>query len=150
MQNCSFMHPVLHADYQLHKAYILRAQLDFLITHPPDELFVVAFDYTSSTMHVAIRPTSELDTQWEYHIARAAQSEGRIEMYMVTMSEDEPEDPPRLFPLQSTNGVLQAGLRGRPGTGRRWTWTARSKRWWYRFTEPQLLRNSNVNGERLP
>ncbi|KAJ7606959.1 hypothetical protein DFH06DRAFT_1382229 [Mycena polygramma] len=107
----SFLRAVLHADYIEHQAFILRAQLDYLIQHSPEAEFYTLFSYKGASMGLNVYPTSGLDPHWDYEAGRAARSEGRIEMHLLTVSEDEDEDWERFFPLQSSNGMLQAGLR---------------------------------------
>ncbi|KAJ6517259.1 hypothetical protein C8R47DRAFT_1086813 [Mycena vitilis] len=107
----SFLRAVLHADYIEHQAFILRAQVDFLIQHSPDAGFYTLFSYKGASMGLNVFPTSVLDSHWDHEAGRAARSEGRIEMHLVAVSEDKDEDWERFFPLQSSNGMLQAGLR---------------------------------------
>ncbi|KAJ6449508.1 hypothetical protein C8R47DRAFT_1329993 [Mycena vitilis] len=110
-RNLSFLRAVLHADYIKQQPGILAMQFKFLVEHSPETDFYCLFSYAEATMRMTVHPTSALDPRWDYEVGRAARSEGRIEIHLVTVSEDEKGDWPRFFPLQSSNGMLQAGLR---------------------------------------
>ncbi|KAJ6517262.1 hypothetical protein C8R47DRAFT_250783 [Mycena vitilis] len=111
IRNRSFLRAVFHADYLKYQAVILVVQLKYLIQHSPEAEFYTLFTYKDAIVRFNVHPTSELDPRWAYEIGRAARSEGRIEMQLVSVSEDENTDWPRYFPLQSSNGMLQTGLR---------------------------------------
>ncbi|KAJ7606962.1 hypothetical protein DFH06DRAFT_1347737 [Mycena polygramma] len=111
IRNRSFLRAVFHADYLKYQVVILLVQLKYLIQHSPEAEFYTLFTYKNAIVRFNVHPTSELAPRWAYEAGRAARSEGRIEMQLVSVSEDEDTDWPRYFPLQSSNGMLQARLR---------------------------------------
>ncbi|KAJ7629237.1 hypothetical protein DFH06DRAFT_1304228 [Mycena polygramma] len=111
IRNRSFLRAVFHTNYLKYQLVILIVQLKYLIQHSPEAEFYTLFTYKDAIVRFNVHATSELDPRWAYEVGRAARSEGRIEMHLVSLSEDENADWRRYFPLQSSNGMLQAGLR---------------------------------------
>lgn len=115
------MHALVHRDYQVNKAEVIRQQVEFLWEHPEEEPYVsTMFDYTRGPVSVLTKPIrpecAQLSTfdgvNCSEHVARALRSSGRTDMHLLFMPERIGLTPTsRMFPMRSDSSALHDGVR---------------------------------------
>ncbi|KAJ7086339.1 hypothetical protein B0H15DRAFT_345770 [Mycena belliarum] len=92
----SFMRALTHHDYNMNMANVLLAivQLNYEL---PNEPYYLLYDYTAGDVTIEVLPISEVEVpptpsdfqvQWLDHIARAARSDGRMEVAIIRYVQD--------------------------------------------------------------
>ncbi|KAF8143692.1 hypothetical protein K438DRAFT_1875536 [Mycena galopus ATCC 62051] len=107
-----FLRALVHSDYLAGRDNVLAMQVRFLRGNP-DAPFIVRFDYRKGFVSI---DTGELPGEMVEYAARAARSEGRVELHMVVVNEGTGRSRVHVIPLRSADGrvldELKAMARG--------------------------------------
>ncbi|KAJ7670713.1 hypothetical protein DFH06DRAFT_1468488 [Mycena polygramma] len=108
-----FLRALLHRDYLQEKPSILAFQVEFLVTRPGEQCYVL-FDYTCGRPDIRVSPCAgvsgprsiEMNAYNRRQLARAAQSDGRLILHRAHISFGGPADM-YWFPLRTQPGMAE-------------------------------------------
>ncbi|KAJ7131883.1 hypothetical protein C8R43DRAFT_1239682 [Mycena crocata] len=114
-----FFRTILHRQYQKIKFHILRAQLEFLVTHPGADFYMVFLHERTPPLfqilsiegpQVPGQPPRPTDAAWVDAVARARRSKGQMEVHLLKIAEGEGQRE-RIVTLRSDSTAIYDGLR---------------------------------------
>ncbi|KAJ7187381.1 hypothetical protein C8R46DRAFT_288536 [Mycena filopes] len=104
----SFMRFLIAQDSETLKSHIDELKIECTRANP-SALVYLRFDYTMGRVAVEARPSSELNVDWAYELARARRSGGTMELHLMVAGRGE-NLRERMFPMRAS----QASRHGSP------------------------------------
>ncbi|KAJ6498229.1 hypothetical protein DFH09DRAFT_1376205 [Mycena vulgaris] len=103
----AFVRALLHHDYEASRADILARQIQFARAQPqPGALGFVTFDYSAGALALAVGPANA----GADFGARAARSDGRVELHVMVVSEGMGRKRGTVFPMRSSSAAVHEGV----------------------------------------
>ncbi|KAJ6553697.1 hypothetical protein DFH09DRAFT_1495223 [Mycena vulgaris] len=103
----AFLRALLHHDYEASRPDILARQIQFARAQPqPGALGFVTFDYSAGGLALAVGPANA----GADFGARAARSNGRVELHVMVVSEGMGRKRGTVFPMRSSSAAVHEGV----------------------------------------
>ncbi|KAJ7116887.1 hypothetical protein C8R44DRAFT_791594 [Mycena epipterygia] len=115
----AFIRALLHHDYTMHASSICKKQVEFMAEHPTCDLLITLFDYCTGHLQIEVHSAAhsplstileEADDEWTDFIARAAWSQGRLQLHVMRVL-DGTTTPYWVVPLRSSSSDIFDSLR---------------------------------------
>ncbi|KAJ7664668.1 hypothetical protein DFH06DRAFT_326459 [Mycena polygramma] len=117
-RDLSFMRALLHRDYQMNKAEVIRQRIEFLREHSEEEPYVLTvFDYGLGPVCVQtqdVKLSGFAGVNFSEHVARNIRSRGQMDMHLLSLPDvlyGLGELRGKMLPMRSDSSALHDGVR---------------------------------------